>query len=89
MDNFEYTKAFDHIWNKIQQINKDINDLAPWSVAKTDPEKAKDILTDLDLRLLDAVVLLKPFLPETANKIAEIFSASSIAIPQPLFPKAK
>ena len=89
MENFEYTKAFDHVWNKIQQINKDINDLAPWTVAKTDPEKAKQILIDLDLRLLDVATLLKPFLPSTAEKITGIFTAPEIVPPEPLFPKAK
>lgn len=86
MDKFEYSKAFDYVWNKVQQINKDINDLAPWVVAKTDPEKAKQILIDLDLRLLAVATLLKPFLPATSEKINKIFN-NPITIPDPLFPK--
>lgn len=89
MNNFEYTKAFDYVWNKVQQINKDINDLAPWTVAKTDPEKAQQILVELNLRLLNVASLLKPFLPATAEKITGIFTAPEIISPEPLFPKAK
>ena len=87
MDSFEYTKAFDYIWNKIQQLNKSINDLAPWAVAKTDPEKAKSILTDLITELLNCADLLKPFLPATAEKIFTVFTSEKITVPQPLFPK--
>lgn len=86
MDHFEYTKAFDHVWAKIQQLNKDINDLQPWAVAKTDPEKAKEILLNLDQQLLTVTQLLTPFLPDTSQKIFDIFDAP-ITIPQPLFPK--
>ena len=88
MNGFEYSKAFDYVWDKIQQINKDINDLAPWTVAKTDPEKAQQILIKLITELLHCTELLKPFLPDTAKKIHNIFKNSSeIQIPKPLFPK--
>lgn len=86
MDHFEFSKAFDYVWVKIQDLNKSINDLAPWAVAKTDPEKARQILTDLDQKLLSVTNLLKPFLPETCKKIAQVFG-SEITVPQPLFPK--
>lgn len=88
MNDFEYSKAFDYVWGKIQQINKEINDTAPWAVAKTDPQKAKEILINLDKQLLAAAKLLVPFLPATAQKISEIFSGE-ISVPTPLFPKAK
>ena len=86
MDNFEYSKAFDYVWTKIQQINKDINELQPWAVAKTEPEKAVAILVDLIISLLSATNLLKPFLPETCEKIKNVFG-ETITIPEPLFPK--
>ena len=87
MDSFEFSKAFDYVWAKIQDLNKEINDLAPWTVAKTNPEKAKEILINLDLKLLSTIHLLKPFLPNTAEKITNIFSATTITPPEPLFPK--
>ena len=87
MNSFEFSKAFDFAWSKIQDLNKEINDKAPWAVAKTDPGKAVAILVDLILSLLNVNHLLKPFLPETAEKIFDIFSASPITPPAPLFPK--
>ncbi|MBQ2638327.1 methionine--tRNA ligase [Candidatus Saccharibacteria bacterium] len=87
MDSFEFTKAFDFVWSKIQQINKDINDQQPWAVAKTSPQKAVAILTDLILSLLSAARLLAPFLPTTCQKIFSIFCTEKITPPTPLFPK--
>ncbi len=86
MDEFKFSKAFDYVWTKIQQINKDINDLQPWSVAKTDLEKAKEILLDLDLRLIAIAELLSPFLPTTSKNILDTFG-TEIVVPKPLFPK--
>lgn len=86
MENFEFSKAFDHAWTKIQQINKDINELQPWAVAKTEPERAVAILVDLVISLLSATKLLVPFLPNTCEKISTTFKGE-IAVPQPLFPK--
>lgn len=86
MNELRFSKAFDYVWNKVQQINKDINDLQPWSVAKTDIEKAKEILVGLDLRLLEIAHLLAPFLPSTSDKIFATFG-EEIVIPKPLFPK--
>ncbi len=86
MDSFEFSKAFDCAWSKIKDLNKDINDAEPWKVAKTDPEKAKEILEKLTVRLLNYTELLKPFLPDTSKKITKIFSGE-ITIPEPLFPK--
>lgn len=87
MDGFEFSKAFDHVWSKIQQINKDINDQEPWKVAKTGPEAARKILETLIIQLLNCTELLKPFLPDTATKIFNIFNGE-ITVPTPLFPKA-
>ena len=87
MDGFDFSKAFDHVWSKIQQINKDINDQEPWKVAKTDPEAARKILETLIIQLLNCAELLKPFLPDTATKIFNIFNGE-ITVPTPLFPKA-
>ncbi|MBR3319487.1 methionine--tRNA ligase [Candidatus Saccharibacteria bacterium] len=86
MNNLNFSKAFDYTWSLIQDLNKEINDKQPWAIAKTDPEKAKDILIDLDKKLLLANQLLIPFLPETAAKIQAVFG-EKITIPSPLFPK--
>ena len=89
MDNFEFTKAMDYCWGKLQGINREIDEKKPWALAKSDPEAAKLVLTELVQNLLQVNYLLKPFLPIT-NRIEKIFTAEEIDPPAtPLFPKDK
>ena len=87
MDNFEFSKAIDHAWGKLQDLNRRIDETKPWSVAKEDPEQAKTLLASLVSDLLSANHLLKPFLP-IAEEIETIFTSAEITPPAtPLFPK--
>ena len=88
MDAYEFNVAFDVLWEQIQAINKDLEEKKPWSLAKTDPEQAKNYLNhDVDW-LLNIRECLAVFLPETAEKIKAIFEAEEIKAPAtPLFPK--
>ena len=87
MDNFEFSKAMDYIWNKLQDLNRKIDNTKPWAMAKEDSEAAKKLLTELVQDLLAANYLLKPFLP-ICEKIEKIFTSPEIKAPkQPLFPK--
>ena len=88
MDNFEFSKAFDYVWDKIQDINRKIDEEKPWSLAKNgEIEKFEKCMRDLIRELLVANEMLKPFMPTVTEKIAGIF-AESIAPPEtPLFPK--
>ncbi|MDO4978571.1 MAG: methionine--tRNA ligase [Candidatus Saccharibacteria bacterium] len=88
MDNYEYTKAMDYVWSKVQDVNKHIEETKPWMVAKEDPATAKKLLEDLDRELLQVNYLLKPFLPDATSKVEDIFVTSDIIEPgTPLFPK--
>jgi len=73
----------------LRMCRPDIEDQKPWTVTKTDPEAAKQILLNLVNELLVVSHMLKPFLPITAT-IEEIFTASEITPPAtPLFPKER
>lgn len=88
MSKFEFNFAFEILWKQIQDLNKRIDAEKPWALAKTDPEKAASILTEIIQDLASVNERLAIFLPETSEKIAEIFSAELIARPaEPLFPK--
>ena len=88
MEAFEFNVAFDVIWEDIQNINKDLEENKPWSLAKTDPEAAKKVLANEVNWLLDIAKYLAIFLPETAEKIEAVFTAEEIKAPEtPLFPK--
>ncbi|MBR1939209.1 methionine--tRNA ligase [Candidatus Saccharibacteria bacterium] len=89
MDAYEFNSAFDLLWEEIQAINKDLETNKPWSLAKTEQEKAREVLNHEADWLLNICKSLQIFLPETASKIQEIFTAEEIKAPAtPLFPKA-
>lgn len=88
MEKFEFNFGFDILWGQIQDLNKRIDEEKPWSVAKEDPEKAKEILRSLVQDLVNICPRLEIFIPDTAKKIVEIFTAEEISAPKtPLFPK--
>lgn len=90
MDKYEFSKAFDYVWEIIQGINKKIDEEKPWVLAKNqETEKLEKCLHRLIAELLDASYMLRPFLPETSDKILKIFANGVIEPPKvPLFPKA-
>lgn len=90
MDKFEFSNAFDYVWEQIQDLNKRIDQEKPWELAKNGQTKElQQCLTKLIQDLLQANYMLKPFLPATSEKISAIFTAEKITPPQtPLFPKS-
>ena len=88
MNNFEFSKAFDYVWERIQNINRKIDEEKPWMLAKSgEVEKLSLCLNGLANELLFANKMLLPFLPETAAKIADVFGGEVTPPEQPLFPK--
>ncbi len=88
MDNFEFSKAFDFVWEKVQGLNRKIDEEKPWSLVKTgETEKLNLVMKELIVELLNVAEMLKPFIPGTAEKIDKIFT-DPIAPPEtPLFVK--
>ncbi len=88
MNEFEFSKAFDYVWEKVQDLNKRIDEEKPWSLAKNgEKEKLEICLRNLIVSLLNINYMLSPFIPATTEKIFEVF-AEPIAPPEvPLFPK--
>jgi len=71
IENFNLQKAMDHIWSEIQSIDNEIAEKEPFKLIKTDKDAAKEIISGLRNRLGKVSVALKPFLPETAEKIKQ------------------
>ena len=89
MEKYEFNNAFELVWKEIQNLNKRIDEEKPWALAKTDPAAAKQVLESLAGDLLSLCDKMGLFIPETAEKIATIFTAEQIVPPaEPLFPKA-
>lgn len=88
MDRFEFSKAFDYTWERVQGLNKRIDDEKPWELAKNgETEKLEKCLTSLILDLLQVNLELSPFMPGTSEKIASVFTGEITPPKTPLFPK--
>ena len=79
-------KAIDIIWTKIKELDILINAKKVWTLEGDELQKVLEFLvTDIRQIAHD----LKPFLPETAEKIEKQFGSSKIKSGQPLFPRLK
>ncbi|MBQ3476478.1 methionine--tRNA ligase [Candidatus Saccharibacteria bacterium] len=89
MDEFRFSDAFAWVWEKVQKINKRIDDEKPWMLAKNgEVDKLSDCLQSLAADLVECNFLLSPFLPGATKKVEQIFTSGEITPPaQPLFPK--
>lgn len=94
MDNLEFNKALDEVWNMVRSLNQYIDNVKPWEVAKDigkDPEAEPhlaEILAHCAGALIQIGDLLLPFLPSTATAIHQIFDSGVVKQPEGiLFPK--
>lgn len=88
MDNYEYTKAFDFVWEKVQGINRRIDEEKPWMLAKAgEMEKLIECLNSLGNELVYVATLLSPFIPQTSERILTVFDGEVTPPSEPLFPK--
>ena len=72
MDELLIPQATQEIFKAIQRANKYIDETAPWALAKNEENKPRlaMVLYNLCEALRYATVMLAPFLPETADKMA-------------------
>lgn len=80
---FNFNAALEIVWNSIKEINKHINEKEPW---KKSADERKDDLMQWLKKLQLIAWELKPFMPETAEKIMKATSGRIEKV-QPLFPR--
>lgn len=83
MGEFKFNEAIAVIWQLITEADKKINQEKPWELSG---EKLREILQDYVKRIQAVGFNLKPFLPETAEKILKQF-LGEIKTSAPLFPR--
>lgn len=78
MDGFRVGDALDEIFTLLRRTNKYIDETMPWALAKdeTKQDRLKTVLYNLLESIRVSAVLLKSFLPETADKILDMLSTS-------------
>jgi methionyl-tRNA synthetase len=75
----QYNQALERIWFQVlDPANRYADAREPWKLVKTDKEAAKRVLYDLAEQLRAVAILLKPFLPRSAETIYRSFN-----FPQP------
>jgi len=87
LDNFEFNETVIYIWDLISYCDKYLEEKHPWNASPNEWEKdieSKGVVRDLVFLINEIAKLLRPFLPETAEKIFEQLKGEKIA---PLFPR--
>jgi methionyl-tRNA synthetase len=70
-----YNQALQAIWTQVlNPANQYADEKAPWKLVKTDKDAAKQVLFDLVQPLRVASILLKPFIPKSAQVIYDSFN---------------
>ena len=70
-------KAIREITSLGDQVNKYINDLAPWSLFKTDPEKAQRVITDGLQCAKELFLYLLPVLPNSSGNVLQMLGVDA------------
>lgn len=71
MDELRVAEALDALWSLFRRANKYIDETTPWLLAKDESKRARlsEVLYNLLISLDIGANLLRPFMPETAEKI--------------------
>ncbi|NDL67721.1 methionine--tRNA ligase [Anaerotalea alkaliphila] len=81
MDDLRVADAMDEIWTLLRRSNKYIDETTPWILAKDEAQRERlgTVLYNLLESIRFSAVLLKSFMPETAEKILRQINAKKEA----------
>lgn len=85
LNDFRFDFAVEEIWKKIKSLDTKINKEEIWK----DTNRKTSSFVEIVEGIRQIGYNLKPFLPETAEKIEKQFSESKIKSSEPLFPRIK
>jgi len=83
MAEYNFSEALKVLWDKIRESDEFLSRTTPWKM--TDREEIKKVLVVVAQNILNIALLLKPFLPETAEKISVQFKNNHITKGEILF----
>lgn len=84
-EGYRFNELLFEIWRKISDVDQEIEKEQPWKVE--DLGKLKDLLQGWAEKINQIAYELKPFLPETSEKIQNIFNEKVVKSTSPLFPR--
>jgi methionyl-tRNA synthetase len=71
-EEFDLKKVMDYIWEKIQGLDRRVQEEEPFKVIKVDEEKGKEMIKNLVLDLYQIARMLNPVMPETNVKLKKL-----------------
>ena len=74
LDRAELRDAFREIFELSSFANKYFQDNEPWRLRNDNPEKAKEVIRGLTYIVRDLCVLIEPYMPFSAQRIASFFN---------------
>ena len=82
---FKFDEALKIVWQKLRIADEILSAKKPWKLK--DKKEIENILEPVAQDILNAAVLLKPFMPTVAEKIIKQFSDKQIKKGESLFPR--
>jgi methionyl-tRNA synthetase len=84
IEEFNIQKAMNIVWEHVGELDRIIQKEEPFKLVKTDPEKGKEIINDLVVRLYTIGRMLNPMMPATSKIIKETVKSNKMP-DKPLF----
>lgn len=84
MKQYRFDFALEEIWKTIKMIEQRIDETKPWTL---EGKELQVFLMEVVAHLRQVGYELQPFLPETGERILEIFRGPKITASKPLFPR--
>lgn len=72
MEKIDFYKAISSIIDLVKLSNKYIEDMTPWKMFKTEPDKVNMILYNLIATMRIIAILLEPFMPEKSKQMLNL-----------------
>jgi len=76
-ESYQLKQAADIIWALLGELDVYVQTYEPFKLIKTDVEKTRAVLWNLAYGALSVGWMLKPFMPDTAEKILKAFGVKS------------
>ena len=71
-DEQAFHKGLEAIWSLVGDANRYVDEMAPWGLKKTDPERMETVLYVLAEVIRHVGILVQPIVPESAAKILDL-----------------
>ncbi|MHB9293776.1 putative methionyl-tRNA synthetase [Hollandina sp. SP2] len=84
LERAELRDAFRLVFELASFANKTFQDGEPWRKRQTDPPAARTLIRDLCYAVRDIAILIEPYLPTAAERIASFFGLSFTGTEDPL-----